>query len=119
MSNLDARHKRTLRNRARLRSLPTDRPRLTVNRTNKHIYAQIIDDNAGRTLASASSVEADFRAKNKLGADVDAAKAIGQLVAQRAKAAGVSEIRFDRGGFLFHGRIRAVAEGAREGGLVF
>ncbi len=119
MNKLDARHKRTLRVRARLRSLPVDRPRLTVNRTNKHIYAQVIDDAQGHTLAAASSLDSDLRAKSKLGADVDAAKAVGLLVAERAKAAGVDKIRFDRGGFIFHGRIRALAEGAREGGLVF
>jgi large subunit ribosomal protein L18 len=93
------------------------RPRLAVFRSNKHVYAQAIDDMAGRTLASASTVEADQRAGAT--ATVDAAKQVGLLVAQRAKEAGISTVVFDRGGFNYHGRVAAVADGAREGGLVF
>ena len=119
MQKIAARTKRKLRVRARLRRLPMDRPRLTVNRTNRHIYAQVIDDSAGHTLAAASSLEAELREGGKIGADVEAAKAVGKLIAERAVAAGVKQIRFDRGGFIFHGRVRALAEGAREGGLEF
>lgn len=93
------------------------RPRLSVHRTNKQIYAQIIDDVQGVTLAAASSLEKDTGAK--AGHTVDAATKVGQLVAERAKKAGVEKVQFDRGEFVYHGRVKAVAEGAREGGLVF
>ena len=93
------------------------RPRLAVFRSNKHVYAQAIDDIAGRTLVSASTVEAEQR-KGATGT-VDAAKGVGLLLAQRAREAGISTVVFDRGGFSYHGRIAAVADGAREGGLVF
>jgi large subunit ribosomal protein L18 len=92
-----------------------ERPRLAVYRSNRHIYAQLVDDDAGRTLASASSLEDGVR-----GSDGDkkaTAKVVGQLIAQRAKDAGVDRVVFDRGGRLYHGRVRSVAEGAREGGL--
>ena len=112
-------HKRKLRLRARLRSLPMDRPRLTAHTTGHHAYAQIIDDEAGHTLAAASTLDKDFRAAKKSGANVEAAKAVGKLLAERAVKAGVKQVRFDRGGKIFHGRIRALAEGAREGGLDF
>ncbi len=92
-----------------------ERPRLAVFRSNKHIYVQAIDDLAGRTLASASTVETDLRAGST--ATVDAAKRVGQLVGERAKAAGITTVVFDRGGFKYHGRVAAVAEGAREAGL--
>jgi large subunit ribosomal protein L18 len=91
------------------------RPRLTVFRSSKHIYAQVIDDAAGRTLAAASSLDKGLRD----GADKDAAVAVGKLIAERAKAAGVEAVVFDRGGYLFHGRIKALADAAREGGLAF
>jgi large subunit ribosomal protein L18 len=94
-----------------------DRPRLAVFRSNKHISAQVIDDVSGRTLASASTVQGDLRSgatSNK-----DAAAKVGGLVAERAKAAGVSRVVFDRGGFLYHGRVAALADAAREGGLEF
>ena len=94
-----------------------ERPRLAVFRSSKHVYVQAIDDIAGRTLASASTVEADRR--KGATATVDAAKSVGLLVAERAKAAGISTVVFDRGGFTYHGRVAAVADGAREGGLVF
>ena len=92
-----------------------ERPRLCVFRSNKHIYAQIIDDVAGKTLVSASSVEKGFEG----GGNCDAAKKIGQTVAERALKAGIEEVVFDRGGYIYHGRVKALAEGAREGGLKF
>ena len=93
------------------------RPRLTIHRSGRHIYAQVIDDEAGRTLVAASSLEKDARAST--GATVDAASAIGKTIAERAIKAGVTKVVFDRGGFLFHGRVKALADGAREGGLEF
>ena len=96
-----------------------ERPRLNVSRSINHIYAQLIDDNAGHTLAAASTVEADFRGSEKSGGNVEAAKAIGKLIAERGKAAGVASVVFDRGGYLFHGRVKALAEAARENGLAF
>ena len=93
------------------------RPRLSVFRSSKNIYAQVIDDAKGVTVASASSLEKDLRAKT--GADVDAAKAVGKLVAERAIQSGVKEVVFDRGGYLYHGRVKALADAAREGGLNF
>jgi len=92
-----------------------ERPRLAVFRSNKHIYVQAIDDLAGRTIASASTMEADLRAST--GSTVEAAKKVGKLVGERTKAAGVNTVVFDRGGFKYHGRIAAVADGAREAGL--
>jgi large subunit ribosomal protein L18 len=92
-----------------------ERPRLAVFRSNRHITAQVIDDLAGRTLAAASTVEADLRAGRT--ANKEAAVAIGRRVAERAKAAGVERVTFDRGGFLYHGRVAAVADAAREAGL--
>ena len=93
------------------------RPRLSVHRTNKQIYVQVIDDIQGITLASASTLDKDLGIKN--GGNVEAAQKVGKLVAERAKKAGVEKVQFDRGSFLYHGRVKAVAEGAREGGLVF
>ncbi len=93
-----------------------DRPRLAVFRSNKHITAQVIDDRSGRTLAAASSVEKDLRSGGKTG-NARTATAVGRLVADRARAAGVTKVVFDRGGFLYHGRVAAVADAAREGGL--
>lgn len=90
----------------------TSRPRLNVFRSNKNIYAQVIDDTAGHTLAAASSKEAK-------GTKSEQAKAVGQLIAEKAKAAGITQVVFDRGGYLYHGRVKAVADGAREGGLDF
>jgi large subunit ribosomal protein L18 len=95
------------------------RPRLTVFRSGRHIYAQIIDDAKGATLAAASTLDKDLKTKLKTGADKDAAKQVGLLVAERAKAAGVEAVVFDRGGYLYHGRVKALADGAREGGLQF
>jgi large subunit ribosomal protein L18 len=95
------------------------RPRLSVFRSSKHIYAQIIDDGAGRTLVAASSLEKDLKSSLKTGADKAAAGAVGKLVAERAKKAGIGSVVFDRGGYRYHGRIKALADGAREGGLEF
>jgi len=96
------------------------RPRLNVFRSSAHIYAQVIDDIAGHTLVAASDLEVEIKERVGEGATKTArAKAVGEIVAQRAKAAGIETVVFDRGGFLYHGRVKAVAEGAREGGLVF
>ena len=107
-----ARHKRV---RAVISGTP-ERPRLCVFRSEKHIYAQVIDDVAGKTLVSASTVEKDF---TEYGGNKDAAKKIGLLIAERAKGAGIENVVFDRGGYIYHGRVAALADGAREGGLKF
>lgn len=111
--------RRQSRTRHRIALAATNRPRLTVFRSSKHIYAQVIDDAHGRTLAAASSLDKSLREGLKTGADKDAAVAVGKLIAERAKAAGVEAVVFDRGGYLFHGRIKALADAAREGGLAF
>src|ERR1700739_3162510 len=95
------------------------RPRLSVFRSSKHIYAQVIDDRKGATVASASSLEKEMRTTLKTGADTDAAKVVGKLAAGGAAAAGVKDVVFDRGNYLFHGRVKALADAAREGGLNF
>ena len=123
-SNAMASSKETLRRRASrvrrsLKKVANGRPRLSVHRSSKNIYAQIIDDSAGRTLAAASTLDTSLRGDLKTGADVDAAAAVGKLVAERAKEAGVTDVVFDRGAYIFHGRIKALAEAAREGGLNF
>jgi large subunit ribosomal protein L18 len=105
--------------RRAIKDAATGRARLSVFRSSKHIYAQVIDDDKGTTLASASSLEKDMRSSLKSGANVDAAKAVGKLVAQRAIEKGVATVVFDRGGYLYHGRIKALADAAREGGLKF
>ena len=109
--------KRRRRNRTALKARSGGRPRLSIHRSGKHIYAQVIDDAAGRTVASASTLEKDVRGTS--GANIDAATAVGTRVAEAAKAAGVTQVVFDRGGFLFHGRVKALAEAAREAGLEF
>ena len=106
------RHKRV---RSKISGTP-ERPRLNVFRSETNIYAQIIDDVAGKTLAAASSLEKDFTCE---GTKTDAAKKVGQMIAERAKAAGITTVVFDRGGYVYHGRVQALAEGAREGGLEF
>ncbi len=112
--------RRRIRYRIRRKVLGSaERPRLAVFRSSKHIYVQAIDDAAGRTLASASTAEPDVRAKVGRGGNVAAAKAVGALIAERLKGAGVSTAVFDRGGFLYHGRVKALAEAAREAGLKF
>jgi large subunit ribosomal protein L18 len=116
---LSPRKRRHVRVRAKVSGTP-QRPRLNVFRSSAHIYAQVIDDLAGHTLVAASDLEKELLEKLGEGATkVARAKAVGELVAERAKAAGVSAVVFDRGGFLYHGRVRAVADGAREGGLEF
>ncbi|MCX2722393.1 50S ribosomal protein L18 [Roseibium salinum] len=95
------------------------RPRLSIFRSSKQIYAQIIDDAKGHTIVSASTIEKDLKGSLKTGADVAAAAAVGKLVAERAVAAGVKQVVFDRGGYMYHGRVRALADAAREGGLEF
>ncbi len=102
-----------------LRRAAGERKRLSVFRSSKHIYAQLIDDDAGTTLASASSIEKTTRDGLKTGASVEAAKAVGKLIAQRAQEKGIKDVVFDRGSYLYHGRVRALAEAAREGGLNF
>ena len=96
-----------------------ERPRLTVFRSSKHIYAQVIDDIAGRTLAAASTVVSEVKGELKHGANITAAKLVGKAIAERAKAAGVTKVAFDRSGFRYHGRVKALADAAREGGLSF
>jgi large subunit ribosomal protein L18 len=105
--------------RRRVKAAAAGRARLSVFRSSKHIYAQVIDDTKGATVASASSMEKDMRGNLKTGADISAAKAVGKLLAERAVQKGVSEVVFDRGGYLYHGRIKALADAAREGGLKF
>lgn len=109
--------RRRRRVRKVLKTNNTGRVRLSVHRTGRHIYGQIIDDAAGRTLVAVSSLDKDVKADHKLGADKDAAKRVGVVLAERAKAAGITTVVFDRGGFQYHGRVQALAEGAREGGL--
>jgi large subunit ribosomal protein L18 len=113
------RDRRRARLRYQIKVKGAGRPRLSVFRSGRHIYAQVIDDVAGRTVAAASSVEKDMRGSLKSGADKDAAVSVGKLVAERALAAGVTAVVFDRGPFLYHGRVKALAEAAREGGLSF
>jgi len=105
--------------RGALRRAAGERKRLSVYRSSKHIYAQVIDDDQGITLASASSIEKTTREGLKTGASVDAAKAVGKLIAERAKEKGIKDVVFDRGSYLYHGRVKALAEAAREGGLNF
>jgi large subunit ribosomal protein L18 len=107
--------KRRRRNRTALRARSGTRPRLSVHRSGKHIYAQVIDDAQGRTVAAASTLQGHEGATS----NVDAATAVGKRIAEAAKAAGVTQVVFDRGGFLFHGRVKALAEAAREAGLEF
>ena len=113
----DAQAKRSQRTRTRLKKLANGRPRLSVFRSSKHIYAQVIDDVRGVTLAAASTVEEAVGAEK--GANKEAAAAVGRQVAERAKAAGVDAVVFDRGGYLYHGRVKALADAAREAGLNF
>ncbi|MFC3581664.1 50S ribosomal protein L18 [Sphingomonas hylomeconis] len=109
--------KRRLRVRTALRARGGTRPRLSIHRSGRHIYAQVIDDAQGKTLAAASTLEKDVRGTT--GATIDAATSVGTRIAEAAKAAGVTQVVFDRGGFLFHGRVKALATAAREAGLEF
>lgn len=103
--------------RTKIAKVSKDRPRLSVHRSNKHIYVQVIDDVKGVTIVAASTVEKDLRSIK--GWNADAATTVGKLIAERSKAAGIEKVVFDRGGYLYHGRIKALADAAREGGLVF
>src|SRR3954468_17467391 len=116
---IDRTVRRTAKVRRRIRRDANGRARLSVFRSSKHIYAQVIDDVNGQTLVSASTIEKEIRSSLKTGADVVAAKAVGKLVAERAVAKGIKDIVFDRGGYLYHGRVKALADAAREGGLSF
>ncbi len=115
----DLRQRRRERLRFQLRKKSAGRPRLSVFRSGKHIYAQVIDDVQQRTMAAASSLDKALKTELKGGADRDAAAAVGKLVAERALAAGVTAVVFDRGSYLYHGRVKALADAAREGGLAF
>ena len=120
MSRLsDRTARRTEKVRRAIRRAGSGRARLSIFRSSKHIYAQVIDDLKGETLVSASSLEKDMRGSMKTGANIAAAKAIGKLVAERASAKGIKDVVFDRGGYLYHGRVKALADAAREGGLKF
>ncbi len=111
--------RRKQRNRTQIRKKAYGRVRLSVHRSGKHIYAQLIDDAQGTTLAAASTLDKDLRKGLKSTASIDAAKAVGELIAKRAKDAKVGAVVFDRGGYLFHGRVKALADAARAGGLSF
>ena len=117
MAHLSLFDRRRRRVRTALKGRSSGKPRLSVHRSGRHIYAQVIDDAAGKTIAAASTLEKDL--KGKTGATKDGAAAVGKALAERAKKAGVSQVVFDRGGFLFHGRVKALADAAREGGLEF
>ncbi len=117
VQKLSTNERRKQRVRARLRKVANGRPRLSVFRSSKHIYAQVIDDAQGQTLVSASSIEKEFSGDK--GGNKDAANMVGKLVAERAIKAGVKDVVFDRGGYLFHGRVKALADAAREAGLKF
>ena len=114
LSLFDRRRRRV---RSSLRARASGKPRLSVHRSGRHIYAQVIDDAAGKTLAAASTLDKDIKGKAK--ATREGAAAVGKALAERAKKAGVDRVVFDRGGFLFHGRVKALADAAREGGLEF
>ena len=119
LSDRTARRTATIRRKVKLATARSGRARLSVFRSGKHIYAQLIDDDKGTTLAAACSLEKAMRESAKTGANIDAAKAVGKLIAERAKEKGVKDVVFDRGGYLYHGRIKALADAAREGGLNF
>ena len=117
-SGLSPRKRRHLRVRAKLSGSP-ERPRLNVFRSSKHVYAQVIDDVAGHTLVYASSLDDEVTGDSDANTKTDRARAVGLLVGQRAKDVGIEKVVFDRGGYLFHGRVKALADGAREAGLDF
>ena len=118
-SRKEALVRRANRVRRQIKAVANGRPRLSVHRSSKNIYAQIIDDVAGKTLAAASTLDGGLKGSLKTGADTAAAAAVGKLVAERAVKAGVKDVVFDRGAFIYHGRIKALADAAREGGLQF
>ncbi len=119
LSSKELHHRRAKRTRYQIAQKSHGRLRLSVHRSGQNIQAQIIDDRIGKTLVSASSLEVELRKKLKTGANKEAAKTIGQLVAERAIKAGIKEVVFDRGGYVYHGRIKELAEAAREAGLTF
>ena len=118
VKRLTGRRRRQLRARRKIQGSP-ERPRLSVYRSLRHMYAQVIDDTQGRTVAAASTMDADLRKSLKSGGNVEAAKAVGKLIGERAKAKGVERVVFDRGGFMYHGRVANLADAAREAGLEF
>ena len=111
--------RRARRTRYALKAHGKGRARLSIHRSGRHIYGQVIDDAAGKTLAAASTLDKGLRTELKTGADREAARRVGRLLAERAKQAGVESVMFDRGGYRYHGRVKALADGAREGGLQF
>ncbi len=115
----DTTQRRAERVRRQVKKVANGRPRLSVHRSSKNIYVQVIDDSRGQTLAAASTLEAGLKGKLKTGADAAAAAEVGKLIAERAVKAGVKEVVFDRGRYIYHGRVKALAEAAREGGLSF
>lgn len=117
--NLSSLERRRARVRRAIKAAANGRPRLSVFRSSKHIYAQVIDDGEGVTLVAASSIEKDLREGLKTGADIGAAQTVGKLIAERAVAAGITQVVFDRGSYIYHGRVKALADAAREGGLDF
>ncbi|WP_336288586.1 MULTISPECIES: 50S ribosomal protein L18 [unclassified Bartonella] len=119
VSSKDIIQRRARRVRRRIKIVSNDRPRLSVYRSNQNIYAQIIDDSRGHTLVSASTLEGDLKKSLKTGSDKEAAFAVGKLIAERAKKVGVDKVVFDRGAYVYHGRVKALAEAARESGLSF
>lgn len=121
MAHLTSKQRRQFRVRKVIKkaSEKNNRPRLSVHRSGQHIYAQVIDDAQGVTLAAASTIDSEIKGKLKSTANKDAATAVGKLVAERAKKAGVEQVAFDRGGYAYHGRVKALAEAAREAGLSF
>jgi large subunit ribosomal protein L18 len=119
MASKESALKRAARVRRQVKKVAGERPRLSVHRSSKHIYVQLIDDANGHTIASASTLEKDLKGSLKTGADSAAAAAVGKLVAERAVKAGVKNVVFDRGPYIYHGRVKALADAAREGGLSF
>ena len=119
MASKESIQRRASRVRRQIKKVAGNRPRLSVHRSSKHIYAQIIDDANGHTMAAASTLEKDLKGSLKTGADAAAAAAVGKLIAERATKAGVKEVVFDRGPYIYQGRVKALAEAAREGGLTF
>jgi len=118
-SSKETLQRRAERVRRRLKTVAGERPRLSVHRSSKNIYAQIIDDQKGHTIVAASTLESDLKGSIKTGADQSAAAAVGKLLAERAVKAGVKDVVFDRGAYIYHGRVKALADAAREGGLEF
>ena len=119
MSDLQGMQRRRTRVRTKLRKNSSGRPRLSIFRSNKYIYAQVVDDAEGKTIAAASTLEKDVKGKLKKTCDIKAAEAVGKTIAERAVKAGIKEVTFDRGSYLYHGRVKTLADAARSGGLKF